>query len=75
MESWAAASSSLDSTMCLKEEECASLTTEYVVKTSVRLIESSGVVARSRSGVCKNFYLTGKGRRKVSGLQGLHKKI
>jgi hypothetical protein len=57
----AAASSSLDPAMSLKEEECPSLTTEDVGKTSGSLIESSGVVARSRSDVWKTFYITEEG--------------
>ena len=61
MESAVDASSSLDQAMSFKEEQCPSLTAEDIGKTSGSLVESSGVVARSRSDVWKNFYLTEEG--------------
>jgi hypothetical protein len=51
MKSAAAALSSLDPAMSMDEEECPSLTTEDVGKTSGSFIESSRIVARSRRGV------------------------
>jgi hypothetical protein len=56
MESVAAASSSLDPAMSMKEEECPSPTTEDVGKTSGRFIESSKIVARSSSDVWNNCH-------------------
>jgi hypothetical protein len=61
MESAAAASSSRDLATSLKEDECPSLTTEDIEKTSGSLIESSGIAARSRSDVWKNFSITEEG--------------
>ena len=53
MESAVDASSSLDQAMSFKEEQCPSLTAEDIGKTSGILVESSGVVERSRSDVWK----------------------
>jgi hypothetical protein len=61
MKSAAAASSSRDPVTSLQEAVCPSSTAEDIGKSNGSLVESSGILARSRSDVWKNFSLTEEG--------------